>query len=409
VCGILGLSLRTSSAGELVEGLLALQHRGQDSAGILTSDITFHLKKGNGMVGRVFNEKNLARLTGSSGIGHVRYPTIGPGSVEDAQPFYVNHPFGIAMVHNGNVTNYSALRRELTGRGLRQLVSFSDVEPILNILAEGLERTDLRRFGPDAVFRAVRGIFHKVKGSYSVVCLIHGQGLLAFRDPHGIKPLVLGRRGQEYAFASETVALDQLRFKFVRDVAPGEAVFIDCRRRVHARQLVKGEGNLCIFEYVYFARPDSIVDGIEVYEARLRLGERLAAEVERAGIRPDVVVPVPDTARAAASSLAARMNVELREGLIKNRYIARTFIMHGQGQRKLSVRQKLNPVRSQIRGKRVLLVDDSIVRGTTSREIVQMVRNAGAKEVYLAITAPPLRFPCVYGIDMMTRGEFIAK
>jgi len=410
VCGVLGCFYSNRPvASDLVEGLLALQHRGQDSAGILTSDITFHLKKGNGTVFRVFNEKNLARLTGTVGIGHVRYPTIGPGSVEDAQPFYVNAPFGIAMVHNGNVTNYFALRRELETCDLRQLTSFSDVETILNVFAEELERVHIAPLQPEHVFQAVQGVFHRVKGSYSVVGVIHGQGMLAFRDPFGIKPLVFGQRGKNFAFASESVALDLLGFVRFRDVLPGEVVFIDRNRRVHTRQVQPGMLRPCIFEYVYFARPDSVIDNIEVYEARLRLGEWLAAEVQRQGVKPDVIVPIPDTARAAASALSRVLGVELREGLIKNRYIARTFIMPARDNRSLSVRQKLNPVRSQMKGQKVMLVDDSIVRGTTSREIVQLVREAGAKQVYLAITAPPLRFPCVYGIDMMTRGEFIAK
>jgi amidophosphoribosyltransferase len=409
MCGIIGLVGAKPVGTELVEGLLALQHRGQDSAGILTSDETFHLKKGNGTVANVFNPKNLARLAGSTGIGHVRYPTIGPGSVEDAQPFYVNHPFGVAIVHNGNVTNYASLHRQLTCRDMRQLTSSSDAEPILNVLAQELEKTDLARFGPASVFAALDSVYRRVQGSYSVVGLIHGQGLLGFRDAMGIKPLVLGRRGRDYAFASESVAFDRLGFSLVRDVRPGEAVFIDARRRLHSCQVRPGRHRGCIFEYVYFARPDSVIDGIEVYEARLRLGENLARQVMEQGLQPDVIVPIPDTARAAASQISRVTGIELREGLIKNRYIARTFIMHGQDRRALSVRQKLNPVRSQVRGRKVLLVDDSIVRGTTSREIVQMVRDAGAREVYLAITAPPLRFPCVYGIDMMTRGEFAAK
>ncbi|MBM3316192.1 amidophosphoribosyltransferase, partial [candidate division WOR-3 bacterium] len=410
MCGVLGLFHSRRPAGpDLVEGLIALQHRGQDSAGILTSDVTFHLKKGNGTVARVFNEKNLGRLAGRAGIGHVRYPTIGPGAAEDAQPFYVNHPFGVAMVHNGNVTNYFALRRELEDRDLRQLTSFSDLEAILNVFARELAKTRLPRLKPAAVFKAVQGVFRRVRGAYSVAAVIHGQGLLAFRDPHGIKPLVFGRRGPDSAVASESVALDRLGFRERQDVGPGSAVFVDCRGRVHCRRIRAAEPRLCIFEYVYFARPDSTIDGIEVYEARLRLGERLAAEVRSQGVRPDVIVPIPDTARAAAAALSRVLGVELREGLIKNRYIARTFIMPGQSNRALSVRQKLNPVRSQVAGRDVMLVDDSIVRGTTSREIVQMVRDAGARRVFLAVTAPPLRFPCVYGIDMMTRGEFIAK
>jgi len=409
MCGIIGLMARREVSTDLVEGLLALQHRGQDSAGVLTSDDTFHLKKGNGTVGSVFNKKNLSRLTGSTGIGHVLYPSVGPGSAEDAQPFYVNHPFGIAMVHNGNVTNYADLRRELQSQDFRQLTSFSDVEPILNVFAEELDKTDLNRFNPASVFRAVRGVFGRVHGAYSVVALIHDRGLLAFRDPFGIRPLVFARQGREFAFASESVAFDRLGFRRFGDVAPGEAVFVDLRGRVHRRQVQRGTPRPCIFEFVYIARPDSVIDGIDVYEARLRLGERLAVEVARQGVQPDVVVPVPDTARPAASALASALGVQLREGLIKNRYIARTFIMHGQERRILSVRQKLNPVRSQVQGRDVMLVDDSIVRGTTSREIVQMVREAGARKVFLAITAPPLRFPCVYGIDMMTRGEFAAK
>ena len=409
MCGVIGLLGTCDVANDIVEGLKALQHRGQDSAGILTSDLSFHLKKGNGLVSGVFNEKNLSRLTGRVGIGHVRYPTIGPGSDEDAQPFYVNSPFGIAMAFNGNVTNYFDLRRQLVERDFRHLTSFSDVEPILHVFAEELAKGDLGKLDPEAVFRAVAATFRRVRGAYSVVAIIQNHGLVAFRDPHGIKPLAFARRGREFAVASESVVFDRLGFTRFEDVAPGEAVFVDSRRRVHRRSVHRSQHRPCIFEYVYFARPDSVIDGIEVYEAQLRLGEALAAEVRRQGVKPDVIVPVPDTARAAANSLSRVLDVPLREGLIKNRYIARTFIMPGQERRTQSVRQKLNPVRSQIRGRDVMLVDDSIVRGTTSREIVQMVRDAGARKVFLAITAPPLRHPCVYGIDMMTRGEFIAK
>lgn len=410
MCGVLGLFYSDKPvAGDLVEGLLALQHRGQDSAGILTSDVIFHLKKGNGTVSRVFNEKNLARLTGCIGIGHVRYPTIGPGSSEDAQPFYVNHPYGIAMAHNGNVTNYFFLRRELAEKDLRQLTSFSDIEPILNIFAEELEKAKITPLKPADVFKAVKGVFRRVKGAYSVVALIHQQGLVTFRDPSGIRPLILGTRGRDLAIASESVALDIIGFNNIRDIQPGEAVFIDSNHKLHTAIVKKGSRHTCIFEYVYFARPDSVIDGIEVYQARLRLGEKLSEEVRRQGLEPGLIIPVPDTARPAATALAKSLNIEIQEGLIKNRYIARTFIMPARVNRSLSVRQKLNPVRSQIQGKNVLLVDDSIVRGTTSKELVQMVRDAGARKVFLAITAPPLRHPCVYGIDMMTRGEFIAK
>jgi len=409
MCGIIGLMTQREVGTDLVEGLLTLQHRGQDSAGVLTSDGTFHLKKGNGTVGSVFNKKNLSRLTGSAGIGHVLYPSVGPGSAEEAQPFYVNHPFGIAMAHNGNVTNYHDLRRELMCKDFRQLTSFSDLESILNVFAEELDRTNLSRFSPASVFKAVGGVFNRVQGAYSVVALIHGRGLLAFRDPYGVRPLAFAQERRNFAFASESVAFDRLGFNKFADVKPGEAIFVDFAGKVHHRQLKPGTPRPCIFEFVYIARPDSVIDGIGVYEARLRLGERLAAEVARQGVKPNIIVPVPDTARPAASALSAALGVGLREGLIKNRYIARTFIMHGQERRILSVRQKLNPVRSQVQGKDVMLVDDSIVRGTTSREIVQMVRDAGARKVFLAITAPPLRFPCVYGIDMMTRGEFAAK
>ncbi|MGQ9678088.1 MAG: amidophosphoribosyltransferase [bacterium] len=410
MCGVLGLFYEKDPVAlDLLEGLLSLQHRGQNSAGILTSDLTLHLKKGNGLVSQVFNEKNLSRLTGSLGIGHTRYPTIGPGWSEDAQPFYVNYPYGTAMAHNGNVTNYFHLREELKKKDRRQLTSFCDLEPILHIFAGELEKTKRTLVKPDDVFRAIKAVFHRAQGAYSVVGLIHRQGLFAFRDAKGIRPLVIAQEGRNFAVASESVALDILGFKHFCDINPGEAIFIDHQHRLHRQQIKKGESNTCIFEFVYFARPDSVIDGTEVYEARLRLGEKLAEEVRRRGLQSDIIIAVPDTARPAGVALARILGLELREGLIKNRYIARTFIMPSQSNRAHSVRQKLNPVRSQIQGKNVLIVDDSIVRGTTSREIVQMIRGAGARRVFLAITAPPLRYPCVYGIDMMTRGEFIAK
>ncbi len=430
MCGVLGLFYFNQQVGpDLVQGLLALQHRGQDSAGILTSDVTLHMKKGNGLVSRIFNEKNLPRLTGALGIGHTRYPTIGPGHSEDAQPFFINHPYGIGMVHNGNLTNYFSLRHELETKDLRQLTSFCDVEPIMNIFALELEKSRLTTIKPEHIFQAVSAVFRRANGAYSAVALIHQHGLVAFRDSKGIRPLVIGKRPvttaydprstrhgmlkkrpvYEYAIASESVALDLLGFEQFRDILPGEAVFIDRHHHLHHCQVAPGDLHTCIFEYVYFARPDSVIDGIEVYEARLRLGEALADEVQRRGIKADLVIPVPDTARPAGVALARLLKLELREGLIKNRYIARTFITPATVNRSVSVRQKLNPVRSQIKGKDILLIDDSIVRGTTSKEIVQMVRDAGARRVYLAVTAPPLRHPCVYGIDMMTRGEFIAK
>uniref|UniRef100_A0A7C6E9L8 Amidophosphoribosyltransferase n=1 Tax=candidate division WOR-3 bacterium TaxID=2052148 RepID=A0A7C6E9L8_UNCW3 len=409
MCGVLGIFNRDSAVTELYEGLIALQHRGQDSAGIITYDEMFHLKKGNGLVSRVFNEKNLARLTGRSGIGHVRYPTIGLGSIEDAQPFFVNAPFGIALVHNGNVTNYFDLRKDLANNSFRQLNSFSDAEAILNVFADELTKTNIKTAGLASIFQAVSGVFKRVNGSYSVVALIANKGMLAFRDPHGIKPLIFGQKDNSFAFASESAAFDLLGYKIVRDVKPGEVIFISRKCQIYSKIIQQKTHTPCIFEWVYFARPDSIIDGIGVYEARFRLGKNLGEECLRKGLKPDVVIPVPDTARAAATSLAQVMGVDEREGLIKNRYIARTFIMPRTANRGIAVRQKLNPIRSEIYGRKVLIVDDSIVRGTTAKEIVSLVREAGAKEIYYGVTSPPLKYPCVYGIDMMTRGEFIAR
>jgi amidophosphoribosyltransferase len=409
MCGILGIFNRSEAVAELYEGLIALQHRGQDSAGIITYNEMFHLKKGNGLVSRVFNDKNLSRLVGKAGIGHVRYPTIGPGSIEDAQPFFVNTPFGIALVHNGNITNYFELRENLAKYSYRQLNSFSDAEAILNVFADELSKREVKPFNPRAVFPAAEGVFKRAKGSYSVVALIANKGMLAFRDPHGIKPLIFGRKNNSFAFASESTAFDLLNYKTIRDVRPGEVIFIDLDLNIHSRLIQPKTHTPCIFEWVYFARPDSTIDGIGVYEARFRLGINLAKECLKAGLKPDVVVPVPDTARAAATSLAKVMGVDEREGLIKNRYIARTFIMPRTENREIAVRQKLNPIRSEIAGRKVLIVDDSIVRGTTSKEIVSLVREAGAKAIYYGVTSPPLKHPCVYGIDMMTRGEFIAR
>jgi amidophosphoribosyltransferase len=409
MCGIIGIHGVKDVVNELYSGLFALQHRGQDSAGIITYDTTFHLKKGMGLVHKVFNEKNLTRLEGSIGIGQVRYPTIGPGGVEDAQPFMVNVPFGIAMVHNGNVTNYFELREELLKDCYRQLSSFSDVEVILNIFADEMMKQRLSQFSVQTLFKTVQRVFHRVKGSYSVVGMIANKGMFAFRDPYGIKPLCLGQKGKSYIFASESVVLDQLDYQLIRDVLPGEVIFIDQNRKIYSKVIKRQIHHHCIFEWIYFARPDSVIDNIEVAEARSRLGERLGMECLRAGINPDVIIPIPDSGRGAALSIAKILDVEQKEGLIKNYYMGRTFIMPKQDLRANSVRQKLNPVKSVINGKKVLLVDDSIVRGTTAREIISLVRKAGAKQIYYAVTCPPLRFPCVYGIDMMTRGEFIAR
>ncbi|MEO0075309.1 MAG: amidophosphoribosyltransferase [candidate division WOR-3 bacterium] len=409
MCGIIGIYANKNVVQELYAGLIALQHRGQDSAGIVTYNNTFHLKKGNGLVNKVFNEKNLARLRGHIGIGHTRYPTVGPGQLEDAQPFIINAPFGIAMAHNGNITNYAELREELTKKCFRQLISYSDVEVILNVFADELSLQSLHNFSFDTLIKAVAGVFERVEGSYSVVGMIANYGLFAFRDRYGIKPLCLGKKGNNYIVASESVVLDLLDYNFVRDIKAGEVVYIDTKRKLHTKVIDCKPAHPCIFEYVYFARPDSVLDDIEVYEARLRLGERLGRACLKAKIKPDVIIPIPDSGRGAATAIAKILKVEQKEGLIKNYYIGRTFIMANQRLRKNSVRQKLNPVKSVIKDKRVLLVDDSIVRGTTAKEIVALVRKAGAKAVYYAVTCPPLRYPCVYGIDMMTRGEFIAK
>lgn len=409
MCGVIGIYGNDDVAYEIHEGLIALQHRGQDSAGIITYNGMFHLKKGMGLVSNVFNEKNLARLKGEMGIGHVRYPTIGFGSLEDAQPFYINYPLGISMAHNGHVTNYYELRKRLQEKFFRKLSSYSDVEIILNIFGIALERYIKNNNIFNSLWKATREVFKCVKGSYSVIGIIADYGIFAFRDPYGIKPLSFGKKNNSYIFASESVALDMLSYQFIRDISPGELIFVDKEKRVHFKRARNFSSYPCIFEYVYFARPDSVIDGIGVYEARLRLGEQLGKECLKEKINPDTIIPVPDTARAAASKVAEILNAPLREGLIKNRYIPRTFIMPSQKEREIKVKQKLNPIKSEIEDKRVLVVDDSIVRGTTSREIVNILRKARAKEVYLAITAPPLRFPCVYGIDMMIKGEFIAK
>ncbi len=420
MCGIIGICGSDNVVNELYHGLGVLQHRGQDAAGIITYDERFHLKKGNGLVQHVFNTKNITRLVGNLGLGHVRYPTVGGGDAEDAQPFYINAPFGIAMAHNGNVTNYFELKKELTQNKFRHLNSNCDVEVILNILADELTKYNLKDFTPQMLFKACKSIFERVIGSYSVIGIIAQKGFFAFRDPYGIKPLIYGKKsgtkGVSYAFASESVALDVLGYEIERDILPGEMVFVEEKepffhegKLIHAERLITRESRHCIFEWVYFARPDSVIDGVNVYKARLRLGEELSIEVSKRNLEIDLVVPVPDTAKPAAEALANKLNLPCREGLVKNRYIGRTFIMPQQESRIQSVRQKLNPIKTEIKGKKILLVDDSIVRGTTSREIIDLVRSAGATRVYFGVTSPPLRHPCVYGIDMQTRREFIAQ
>jgi len=403
----------------LYDGLMVLQHRGQDAAGIATAEgNTFHMHKGPGLVRDVFRTRNMRALPGNLGIGHVRYPTAGSASnFAEAQPFYVNSPFGIVLGHNGNLTNTQQLQEEMFRLDRRHINTRSDSEVLLNVLAHELQAAAHGyELDVDSIFQAVAGVHRRCRGAYAVVAMIAGYGLLAFRDPHGIRPLVFGahetQEGAEYLVASESVALDTLGFSVLRDVEPGEAIFIDLQHQLHTRQCAQEPFySPCIFEFVYLARPDSVMDGVSVYETRLHMGEHLADKVARhiPVSEIDVVIPIPDSSRPAAMQLAQKLGIPYREGFVKNRYIGRTFIMPGQSTRQKSVRQKLNTVGEEFRGKRVLLVDDSIVRGTTSREIVEMARTAGASKVYFASAAPPVRFPNVYGIDMPTRSELIAS
>ncbi|NOT17959.1 MAG: amidophosphoribosyltransferase [Sulfuriferula sp.] len=418
MCGIIGLVSHAPVNQLLYDGLLVLQHRGQDAAGIVTAEgNVFHMHKANGLVRDVFRTRDMRNLLGNSGIGHVRYPTAGnAASTAEAQPFYVNSPYGIVLAHNGNLTNTDQLKEDLFRLDLRHVNTSSDSEVLLNVLAHELvEVGSTQQLSVDRVFKAVSGVHRRCRGAYAVVAMIAGQGLLAFRDPYGIRPLIIGTRqsahGVEYMLASESVAIDSLDFKVLRDVAPGEAIYIDIAGQMHSQQCAENPQYFpCIFEYVYLARPDSVIDGVSVYETRLRMGEQLAEKIRQqwAHLHIDVVIPIPDTSRPSALQLANALGLPYREGFIKNRYIGRTFIMPGQAMRKKSVRQKLNAIAMEFKDKNVLLVDDSIVRGTTSREIVQMARDAGARNVYFASAAPPVRFPNVYGIDMPTRQELLA-
>ena len=418
MCGILGIVARSPVNQFLYDGLLLLQHRGQDAAGIVTGEHkSFHMHKGAGQVRDVFRTRNMRSLAGNIGIAHCRYPTAGSAfNQAEAQPFYVNSPFGIVLGHNGNLTNADQLKDEMFRTDLRHINTGSDSEVLVNVLAHELEQAAVKlRLEPQTIFTAVANVHRRVRGAYAVVAMIAGAGVLAFRDPFGIRPAVIGYNetdaGTEYMVASESVAVDALGFRLLRDIAPGEAVFIDDEGNFHSQQCAaKSSLNPCIFEYVYLARPDSVIDGASVYEARLNMGEKLAEKIQRhyRSLDIDVVIPIPDSSRPSALELAHGLNVPYREGFVKNRYIGRTFIMPGQAVRSRSVRQKLNPMAMEFRGKNVLLVDDSIVRGTTSREIVQMAREAGARKVFFASAAPPVRFPNVYGIDMPTRAELIA-
>jgi len=417
MCGIVGVVSQTPVNQLLYDALLLLQHRGQDAAGIATNHSSmFSMYKANGLVRDVFRTRNMRSLQGNTGIGHCRYPTAGSSSEEEAQPFYVNAPFGITLAHNGNLTNQAELKEALFRNDRRHINTNSDSEVLLNVLAhEVQEAADGYSLDADAIFKAVGVVHKRVRGAYAVVAQIAGHGMLAFRDPYGIRPLCIGmnegENGVEYMVASESVALEGIGFRFLRDIAPGEAVFIDNDGVLHERQCAENPSlNPCAFEYVYLARPDSVIDGASVYATRLKMGEYLADKIRKEipVEEIDVVMPIPDSSRPAAIQLALKLGVEYREGFIKNRYIGRTFIMPGQGMRKKSVRQKLNAIGSEFKGKNVLLVDDSIVRGTTSREIVQMAREAGARKVFFASAAPPVLFPNVYGIDMPTRDELIA-
>lgn len=415
MCGIIGIVGHENVNQELYDGLTVLQHRGQDAAGIVTCDNgRLFLRKDNGLVRDVFHTRHMLRLVGRMGIGHVRYPTAGCFSSAESQPFYVNSPFGISLVHNGNLTNAIELKRDLFRADRRHINTDSDSEVLLNVFAHELQQQGKLKITADDVFAAVAGVHSRCRGAYAAVAMITGHGIVGFRDTHGIRPAVFGQRetarGMEYIIASESVAIDSLGFELVRDIAPGEAVYIDTEGQLHTRQCTDDpQLNPCIFEHVYFARPDSIIDSISVYKARLRMGEVLAKKIER--VFPDhdidVVIPIPDTSRTSALQLSNALGVLYREGFIKNRYIGRTFIMPGQKQRKKSVRQKLNAIELEFKDKNVLLVDDSIVRGTTSKQIIQMAREAGANKVYFASAAPPVRYPNVYGIDMPSVNELV--
>ena len=419
MCGIVALYASGPVNQRLYDALLLLQHRGQDAAGICTvENRTFHMHKGMGLVRDVFRTRNMRDLLGNCGIGQVRYPTQGNASSnKESQPFYVNAPYGIVLAHNGNLTNAKELAKELYELDRRHINTTSDSEVLLNVFANELQNTTQgNHLTEDALFGAVASMHKRLKGSYAVVACIAGHGMIAFRDPHGIRPLCIGSNiaedgTTEYMFASESVVLEGSEFTLLGDVAPGEAVWVDELGKIHKRQCAeKAELNPCIFEYVYLARPDSVLDGIPVYDARLRLGENLGKEIKKQIPLEDidVVMPIPDSSRPAAAQLAKSLGLEYREGFIKNRYVGRTFIMPGQAIRKKSVRQKLNAMKVEFVGKNVLLVDDSIVRGTTITEIVRMARQSGARKVFIASGAPPVRYPSVYGIDMPTSSELIA-
>ncbi len=418
MCGIVGIlsTTKKDTAVYIYDALTILQHRGQDAAGIVTAHKgRFYMRKSNGLVKNAFRTKHMTSLLGDMGIGHVRYPTAGTSSGAEAQPFYVNSPYGIAFAHNGNLTNTQELAQELFEQDLRHINTNSDSEILLNVFASELAKLQKQRINEQDIFDSVKKVHKRVRGAYASIGMIPGYGIFGFRDPNGVRPLILGKRttngGTKHMLASESVALTALGYEITQDIKPGEAVVVDREGNIFVQQCAEApKYSPCIFEFVYFARPDSVIDNISVYKSRLRMGERLAAKIHRewSDEKIDVVIPIPDTSRVSALQLAHELEVKYSEGLIKNRYIARTFIMPGQKQRKKSVRQKLSAIELEFKGKNVLLVDDSIVRGTTSEQIVQMARDAGANKVFFASAAPAVRYPNVYGIDMASSKEFIA-
>jgi len=402
MCGIIGIYGKHDAFPEIYEGLLTLQHRGQDAAGIATFSNKVHMIKGKGLIRELFNAINVHELKGNLGIAHVRYSTVGKNKAEDAQPLVLN---GIAIAHNGNVTNYHQLRKELETTTTFQ--SFCDSEVILHVFEQSIRgKTELK---PEDIYEAVKKVFAKVKGAYSVLIAIHGKGLIAFRDPFGIRPLMMGTKEDSFGFASESAALVRNRYTNRKNVIPGEVIYIDENKILHRQAVAEPNHHPCIFEYMYFARPDTFMEFISVYKTRLRAGDALAKKIKQRGIQADVVIPVPDSSRPAASTLSFQLGLKNREGLVKNRYIGRTFIMPNQKERKKSIRRKLSPIKLEFKDKKVILIDDSIIRGNTSKEIIKMCREAGAKEIHFASYSAPVKYPCVYGIDMQTRTEFIAQ
>jgi len=413
MCGVLGIYGHDYVAQDIYDGLVTLQHRGQDACGMVTFDGGFHMRKDLGLVRDVFHTRHMRNLTGYVGIGHTRYSTIGGGDSEDAQPFLGTAPFGVALAHNGNLFNAYELKEEIFKKDHRLVNSNCDAEVLLNLFTKALTKQNADKIDATHIWKAVESVYKRAKGSYSVVSYIAKQGMVAFRDPHGIRPLVFGKRDiglkTEYIFASESVTLDVLGFELIGDVGPGEAIFIDEKtREVKRKEIMKKHHIPCIFEYIYFARPDSILNDISVYKSRIRMGEALVDQIKAKKLEIDVVMPVPDSSKTAAAALAEKLGIKYREGLVKNRYIGRTFIMPGQKIRKKSIRYKFNPMKLEFKGKNVLLVDDSIVRGNTSRQIIQLIRDAGAKKIYFASYSPPVISPCLYGVDIPTSEELIA-